>query len=83
MLPGAHVVKAFNHLPAALLADPAAEGGKRVLFYSGEHAASKDQVAGLITRLGFYGIDLGGLQQGRLAQFPGGSMSGLNLVRHG
>jgi predicted dinucleotide-binding enzyme len=83
MLPGAHVVKAFNHLPAALLADPAAEGGKRVLFYSGEHAASKDQVAGLIARLGFYGIDLGGLQQGRLAQFPGGSMSGLNLVRHG
>lgn len=83
MLPGARVVKAFNHLPAALLVNPAAEGGKRVLFYSGEHAASKDRVADLIARTGFYGIDLGGLQQGRLAQFPGGPMSGLNFVRHG
>ncbi|WP_332763323.1 NADPH-dependent F420 reductase [Pseudomonas koreensis] len=83
MLPGAHVVKAFNHLLAALLSDPAAEGGKRVLFYSGEHAASKERVAALIADLGFYGIDLGGVQQGLLAQFPGGPLPALNLVKHG
>lgn len=83
LLPGAHVVKAFNHLLAALLSDPAAEGGKRVLFYSGEHAASKERVAALITDLGFYGIDLGGVQQGLLAQFPGGPLPALNLVKHG
>jgi predicted dinucleotide-binding enzyme len=33
-VPGARVVKAFNHLPAALLAEnPRAAGGRRVLFF--------------------------------------------------
>src|SRR5207247_10390820 len=36
LVPGARVVKAFNHLRAEVLAsDPRAEGGRRVLFYSG------------------------------------------------
>src|SRR5580704_17645151 len=36
-LPSARVVKAFNTLPAAALAsDPHADGGKRVLFVSGD-----------------------------------------------
>ncbi|VEF11519.1 NADP oxidoreductase, coenzyme F420-dependent [Pseudomonas fluorescens] len=83
MLPGAQLVKAFNHLAPALLENPAAEGGKRVLFYSGEHLEAKQKVADLITRLGYFGIDLGGLQQGALAQFPGGPLPGLNLVKHG
>lgn len=82
MLPGAQLVKAFNHLAPALLANPATEGGKRVLFYSGEHPQAKQIVADLITRLGFFGIDLGGLQQGELTQFPGGALPGLNLVKH-
>ncbi|TKD45568.1 NADPH-dependent F420 reductase [Azotobacter chroococcum] len=81
-LPGAQLVKAFNHLTPALLANPTAEGGKRVLFYSGEHPDAKRKIAELITRLGFFGIDLGGLQQGALAQFPGGPLPGLNLVKH-
>lgn len=82
MLPGALVVKAFNHLSPALLANPAAEGGKRVLFFSGEHPAAKQKVATLIEKLGFFGIDLGTLEQGRLAQFPGGPLPALNLVKH-
>ncbi len=83
MLPGARLVKAFNHLPPALLAgDPQAEGGRRVLFYAGEDAAAKAKVAELIGRLGFAGIDLGGLREGRLAQFPGGPLPALNLVRY-
>lgn len=82
-VPGAHVVKAFNHLAPSLLVDPAAEGGKRVLFYSGDQASSKEKVADLITQLGFHAIDLGSLQQGQLAQFPGGPLPGLNLVKHG
>ena len=60
-----------------------AEGGKRVLCYSGEDAASKARVAELIDQLGFYGIDLGGVQQGLLAQFPGGPLPALNLIKHG
>jgi predicted dinucleotide-binding enzyme len=84
LAPGARVVKAFNHLAAALLAtDPSDQGGKRVLFYSGDDAAAKATVAALIGRLGFSGIDLGALNVGaRLAQFPGGPLPILNLVHY-
>ncbi|ATH83264.1 NADP oxidoreductase [Ectopseudomonas mendocina] len=82
LLPGARLVKAFNHLqPALLTGDPQAEGGRRVLFVSGEDAAAKATVAALIERLGFFALDLGGNEQGRLAQFPGGPLPALNLVR--
>jgi predicted dinucleotide-binding enzyme len=85
MVPGARVVKAFNHLFAKLLeSDPSAEGGKRALFYSGDDAAAKSEVGELIGKLGFFGIDLGSLSAGaKLAQFPGGPLPGLNLVKFG
>jgi predicted dinucleotide-binding enzyme len=85
MLRGARLVKAFNHLPPPLLeADPAAEGGRRVLFLSGDDASARAEVAALIDRLGFFPIDLGTLASGaRLAQFPGGPLPALNLVRFG
>jgi predicted dinucleotide-binding enzyme len=84
-VPGARVVKAFNHLIARLLnEDPQAEGGARVLFFSGDDAAAKAEVNALIQRLGFFGIDLGTLDAGgRLAQFPGGPLPVLNLVKFG
>lgn len=83
MLPGARVVKAFNHLlPALLAGDPRAEGGRRVLFAAGDDAAAKADVLRLVDRLGFAGIDLGSLVEGgRLTQFPGGPLPALNLVR--
>lgn len=82
-VPGAMVVKAFNHLGAALLAEEAREGtGRRVLFYSGRDATAKEKVAQLIKQLGFAGIDLGSPSEGgRLAQFPGGVLPNLNLVQ--
>lgn len=85
LVPGAHVVKAFNHLqPQLLSGDPHGEGGDRVLFYSGDHAGAKSAVSSLIGRLGFFGIDLGSLAVGsRLVQFPGGPLPALNLVRFG
>jgi predicted dinucleotide-binding enzyme len=85
MVSGARVVKAFNHLRAAILAsDPAADGGRRVLFYAGDDAGAKAEVAALIDRLGFAGIDLGSLAVGgKLAQFPGGPLPNQNLVRIG
>lgn len=84
-VPGARLVKAFNHLAARLLeSDPAAEGGKRVLFLSGDDVEAKGQVSSLIEQLGFCGIDLGELSVGaRLAQFPGGPLPILNLVKFG
>ena len=82
---GARLVKAFNHLRADLLAsDPRADGGRRVLFYSGDDSAAKAEVGALIDRLGFAGIDLGPLALGgKLAQFPGGPLPNQNLVRIG
>ena len=85
LLPGARVVKSFNHLQAALLeADPQAQGGRRVLFVAGDDADAKATVRQLIDQLGFAGIDLGTLDGGgRLAQFPGGPLPTLNLVKFG
>ncbi|WP_175831766.1 NADPH-dependent F420 reductase [Burkholderia cenocepacia] len=83
LVPGARVVKGFNHLqPHLLSGDPSSEGGKRVLFYSGDDLAAKYVVGTLIERLGFFGIDLGSLAIGaRLVQFPGGPLPVLNLVK--
>ncbi|NVD39206.1 NAD(P)-binding domain-containing protein [Ensifer sp. HO-A22] len=85
LVPGARVVKAFNHLFAQLVeSDPKAEGGSRVLFFSGDDEGAKAEVARLIDRLGFFGIDLGSLAVGaKLAQFPGGPLPALNLVMFG
>ena len=84
LVPGARVVKGFNHLMAATLgADPQADGGRRVLFLSGPDADAKKTVADLATRLGFAPVDLGGVNEGRLVQFPGGPLTILNLVKLG
>lgn len=82
-VPGAQVVKAFNHLRPDLVAgDPAVGGGRRVLFYSGDDIGAKAEIGALIDRLGFFGIDLGSLAIGsRLVQFPGGPLPALNLVK--
>lgn len=83
LVPGAKVVKAFNHLqPALLSGDPHSEGGRRVLFYSGDDAKAKAKVGALIDRLGFFGLDLGPLSVGsRLVQFPGGPLPTHNFVK--
>jgi predicted dinucleotide-binding enzyme len=83
-VPGARVVKAFNTLPAAVLAlDPAQDGGRRVLFLSGNDAAANQEIAGLIDRLGFAPIVLGKLREGgRLQQF-GGPLITHNLIKKG
>jgi predicted dinucleotide-binding enzyme len=85
LVPGARVVKAFNHLQAHLISDdPCAEGGRRVLFYSGDDAGAKAEIGALIERLGFFGLDLGPLLiGGHLAQFPGGPLPTHNLVKFG
>lgn len=83
MVPGARVVKAFNHLqPHLLSGDPSSEGGRRVLLFSGDDAGAKAEIGALIDRIGFAGIDLGSLAVGgRLVQFPGGPLPALNLVK--
>jgi 8-hydroxy-5-deazaflavin:NADPH oxidoreductase len=82
-VPGARVVKALNHLPAKLLGeDPRTAGGRRVLFFAGPDPAAKADVAALIDKLGFFGIDLGHLDGGgRAISVPGGALTIQNLIR--
>ena len=81
---GARVVKAFNTLPAAILgADPAALGGRRVLFISGDDASARAAVVDLVERLGFAAIDLGGIAEGGRVQQFGGGIVGKDLIQLG
>ena len=81
LVPGARVVKAFNHLQVELLPLPRTADGQRVLFYSGNDADAKAKVASLIALLDFLGVDLGPLGVGgRLTQVPGGTLATLNLI---
>jgi predicted dinucleotide-binding enzyme len=82
LVPGARVVKAFNHLQVELLPLPKTADGHRVLFYSGNDADAKAKIASLIAQLDFVGVDLGSLDiGGRLTQIPGGALAMLNLIR--
>lgn len=85
LVPGARVVKAANTLPPTLLgAEPSQAGGRRVLFVSGDDADAKADVSGVLQKIGFATVDLGGLATGgRLQQFPGGPLPALNLVKLG
>ncbi|WP_267902272.1 NADPH-dependent F420 reductase [Sinorhizobium meliloti] len=82
LVPGAKVVKAFNTLPAAVLAaDPDKGTGSRVLFLSGNHSDANRQVAELISSLGFAPVDLGTLAaSGPIQQF-GRPLVSLNLLK--
>lgn len=63
--PGAHLVKAFNHLPAQVLAlDPAINGGRRVIFLSGDDNSAVESVDALVQQLGFAPIRLGKIAEG-------------------
>ena len=63
--PGAALVKAFNHLPAAkLAADPAVGGGRRVIFLSSDDESALPSVEALAERLGFAPVRLGRLAEG-------------------
>ncbi|WCM24438.1 NAD(P)-binding domain-containing protein [Paraburkholderia bryophila] len=66
--PGAKVVKAFNHVGAATLAQgpttPA--GGRRVVFVASDDDAASASVAALTERLGFAPIELGKIGEGGL-----------------
>jgi 8-hydroxy-5-deazaflavin:NADPH oxidoreductase len=64
-LPGARLVKAFNHLPAGVLAeDPAVNGRRRVVFLSSDDASATATVAALVEQLGYAPVGLGRIAEG-------------------
>ena len=82
--PGAKVVKTFNQLPAKLLAaNPAENGGKRVMFVAGNDEAASATVAQLVDALGFAPIALGKIAEGGALLALGGPLVLKNLVKHG
>jgi predicted dinucleotide-binding enzyme len=69
-MPGARLVKAFNHLPAHLLEqDPRTAAGRRVIFLSGDDDQAVSAVSDIVRTLGFAPINLGRIAEGgRLVQ---------------
>jgi hypothetical protein len=57
--PDAMVVKAFNTLVSATMADPASAGGSMSIPIAGNDASAKMRVASLVTGIGFEVVDFG------------------------
>ncbi len=84
LAPGARVVKALNNVYVTNFeAGPSAGGGRRITFVSGDDAAAKELVGGLLSTIGFAVVDLGDLHTGGLIQQAGGPLAGLDLVKLG
>jgi predicted dinucleotide-binding enzyme len=84
LAPGARVVKAFNSIVIERFNEgPAKDGGRRVIFISGDDAEPKEFIKGLIKSFGFEPIDLGGLVTGGRLQQAGGPLAGHDLVNFG
>jgi predicted dinucleotide-binding enzyme len=81
-VPGARIVKAFNHLDVKVLPEPAASGGQKVLFYSGDDADAKAEVRKLLEQTGYFPVDLGVLDVGGpLASLPFGALAATNFIK--
>jgi hypothetical protein len=71
---GGRLVKGFNHLAAAVLAeDPGVHGGSRVVFLASDDDGAAAEIAALAERLGFSPIELGSLSEGGLLVQGGSS----------
>ncbi len=61
LAPGAHVVKAFNHIHFTVLETPVIGGQVASAFYCGDDAGAKATVRTLIEAIGFAPVDVGPL----------------------
>ena len=84
LAPGARVVKAFNSIVTDRLNEgPVKEGGRRVIFVSGDHPEPTEFVRSVIESFGFVPVYLGGLAIGGRLQQAGGPLAGRDLVDFG
>jgi len=84
LAPGARVVKAFNSIVIErFIQGPTKDGGRRVIFVSGDHAGPIEFVKNLIASFGFAPIHLGGLVVGGRMQQAGGPLAGRDFVDFG
>lgn len=61
LLPGAHVVKAFNTVGHKLMFRPSLPGGPPDMFICGDDEAAKERAAGLVRDFGWEVVDVGPL----------------------
>lgn len=84
LAPGARIVKAFNSMVTARFNEgPVKDGGRRVMFVSGDHPEPTTFVKQLIESFGFMAIGLGSLATGGRLQQAGGPLAGRDLVEFG
>jgi predicted dinucleotide-binding enzyme len=82
LVPGARVVKAFNHVDANVIPQPEVAGGQRTMFYAGDDAAAKAEVRTLLDTIGYFPVDLGSLDiGGPLIQLPFGPLAMSNFAK--
>jgi len=65
MLPGAHVVKAFNTVGNALMFRPNLPGGPPDMFICGDDEGAKSTVAAIVADFGWGVVDVGGIESSR------------------
>lgn len=68
LVPGTHLVKAFNQTGFGNMAEPAYDGQASVMFICGDDASSRSKVCELAKALGFDAIDAGALRTARLLE---------------
>ena len=84
LAPGARVVKAFNSIVTARFNEgPTKNGGRRIIFVSGDHPEPTEFVKSVIEGFGFVAVYLGGLATGGRLQQAGGPLAGRDLVDFG
>ncbi|SEF04179.1 hypothetical protein SAMN05216489_09873 [Streptomyces sp. 3213] len=84
LIPGAHVIKAFDNMYGRYVAaDPVTEAGRRILFYAGDDQDAKNVFRSVVEGFGFAPVDLGPLVINRLMQVDGGPLTGLHAIRAG
>ena len=81
LLPGTHVIKAFDNMYGRYVAaDPLTPAGRRILFYAGDDLDSKKRFRSVVESFGFAPLDLGPLVMGRLMQVDG-PLTGLHAIK--
>ena len=81
LAPGPRIVKAFNSIVTARFNEgPKKNGGRRIVFVSGDHPEPTEFVMSVIESFGFVPIYLGGLATGGRLQQAGGPLAGRDLV---
>jgi 8-hydroxy-5-deazaflavin:NADPH oxidoreductase len=82
LIPGAHVIKAFDNMYGRYIAaEPVTEAGRRILLYAGDNEDSKKLFSPVVEGFGYAPVDLGPLRMGRLMQVDGGPLTGLHAIR--